>query len=109
MKQSHYKLRWCWRSDITSGVEHDLPYLDLIETGGYEFTSNSFTSYVNGESLFYYEAYTKNHIFYGKAEGAGWSVGYTYSIDGNTLRAVDMDPADGSGVIAIKVTKFSWE
>jgi hypothetical protein len=96
--------KWETEKYIVSGEEHHLPYLEIINTGGYEFTSNSFTSYVNGNSVFSYEAYTENNIIYGK-DGI---VGYTYSIDGNTLTAIDMD-SDGVGVIAVKVTKFSWE
>jgi len=95
--------KWETEKYIASGIEHNLPYLDIINTGGYEFTSNSFTSYVNGKGVFSYEAYTKNNTIYAKDGTAG----YTYSISGNTLTATDVDGSDG--VIATKVTKFSWE
>jgi len=96
--------KWETVKIIASGEEHELPYLELINTGGYEFTSTSFTSYVNGIGVFSYEAYTENNTIYAKDDGRA---GYTYSINGNTLTANEIDGS--SGVIATKVTKFSWE
>jgi len=93
--------KWEWAKILDGGTEKNLPYSG-ISSGGYEFTSNGFTSYANGTVAFSFKGvYTENNTLYHDGEA-----GYTYSISGSTLTAKD---ADGSGVIANKVAKFSWE
>ena len=94
--------KWEWNKILVNGTPNNLPY-ENITSGGYVFTSSSFTSYLNGSVAASAQGvYTENNTLYTQNGQAG----YTYSITGNTLTAND---ADGSGVIANKVSKFSWE
>jgi hypothetical protein len=95
--------KWEWEKVIVSGTQNNLPW-ETVTSGGYVFTSNNFTSYVNGSQSASYSAYTANNTIYSSSGQAG----YTYSITGgNKLTA---QAADGSsGIIANKVTTFSWE
>jgi len=97
--------KWEWQALTISGTRYNLPLVsEGINTGGYSFTSNSLTSYLNGSVAASFQGmYTEKNTIYAQNGQAG----YTYSINGNTLTA---NAADGSsGVIANKVTKFSWE
>jgi len=103
--------KWEFEKLIIDGTETALPWEDeesgiTINSGGYEFTSNGFTSYMNGEVAFSAGAYTQNNTVYASTGEAG----YTYSINGNKLTASLIQAEDElQGVIANKVTKFSWE
>jgi len=88
------------------GTEYSYPFTigDVtFSSGGYVFTSDSFTSYMNGHIFFTYPGmYTQNNTFYTQDGHAG----YSYTINGNKLTATE---ANGSGVVANKVDIFSWE
>ena len=98
--------KWEWEKIFTDEEEISLPFIvygtTVIASGGYEFSSSSFTSYQDGIiAATSTGVYTQNNTIY-----ANGQAGYTYSISGNKLTAT----ANGSsGVIANKVTKFSWE
>ncbi|MDR0586096.1 MAG: hypothetical protein LBG26_02535 [Treponema sp.] len=94
--------KWEFNSVLASGTTHALPY-GGINTGGYEFTSRSFKSYMNGSVAFEREGYTEDNRIYASDGQAG----YTYSLSGDSLTANAIDGS--SGVIATKVIKFSWE
>jgi hypothetical protein len=89
-------------SVLTFGTTHSLPY-GGINTGGYEFTSSLFKSYMNGSVAFETGRYTEDNRIYASDGQAG----YTYSISGDKLTANAIDGS--SGVIATKVSQFSWE
>ena len=99
--------KWEFEKIIMDGEEISLPYVafgtPIITSGGYEFSSNSFTSYQDGRIVATAGMYTQNNTLYAQNGQAG----YTYSISGNKLTAKYVDGS--SGVIANKVTKFSWE
>jgi len=95
--------KWEWEKIISDGEEYSLTDAE-ITSGGYTFTSNSFTSYVDGEAVFTFTGvYTQNNAIY----TSNGQRGYTYSISGNKLTAKLPDSQEG--VIASKVSKFSWE
>ena len=93
--------KWEFDKVLVSGREYDLPF-EGINSGGYLFTTNGFTSYANGNQVFTTPAYTENDRLY-----SGGHAGYTYSITGSKLTATEVDGS--SGIIANKVTVFSWE
>ena len=100
--------KWEFEKLLVNGEEIPLPYIvygiTIINSGGYEFSSNSFTSYQDGSVVANLSGmYTQNNTIYAQNGQAG----YSYSIAGNKLTASTVDGS--SGVIANKVTKFSWE
>ena len=98
--------KWEWETLTVSGVQHNLPFSD-INSGGYIFTSNSHTDYVNGNIRVNYSSgvYTENNKLYvpGNTEGSLYSL--TATGDKLTVFAID----GLSSVIAKKVTNFSWD
>jgi len=95
--------KWEFEKVLVSGIQYSFPYAG-VNSGGYVFTSDSFTSYVNGNIAFTYPGmYTENNKLYTQDGQAG----YSYSISGNKLTATAIDGS--SGVIANKVDVFSWE
>ena len=95
--------KWEWEKLVVGGDEYNFP-IEGMNSGGYKFTSNTFTSYLNGsEAASFSGMYTENNRIYAQNGQAG----YTYSISGNKLTAMAIDGS--SGVIANKVTNFSWE
>jgi len=100
--------KWEFEKFLVGGEEISLPYIvygtTIMTSGGYKFSSNSFTSYQDGSiATTLTGVYTQNNTIYAQNGQAG----YTYSISGNKLTATATDGS--SGVIANKVTKFSWE
>lgn len=94
---------------IISEVEHDLPF-DYMDSGGYRFYVDGFTSYVNEHPATYLnpglptddKVYTENGIIYYGSQP--WK---TYTIIGDQLILNDVDSFDGE--ILNKTTMFSWE
>jgi hypothetical protein len=95
--------KWEFQQVLVSGTAYNLPY-GGITSGGYEFRSDGFTSYMNGNvAATLPGAYSKDNTIY-SSDG---TPGYTWSISGDVLTA---NSADGSsGVVAKKVAKFNWE
>ena len=94
--------KWEISKIVLSGTEHPLPYSG-VNSGGYLFTSDSLTSYINGSVSFTMPGvYAENSRLYASDGQAG----YSYKITGNTLNVV-ID--ESSGIVATKVWSFSWE
>ena len=94
--------KWEVNRVVLNGTELSLPYSG-IDTGGYLFSTNSLTSYINGNVSFETRGvYTEGGKFFISKGQAG----YFYIITGNELNIL----IDGSsGIFAIKVSGFSWE
>ena len=94
--------KWEFNKILVNETQYDLPYGEM-NSAGYEFSSSVFTSYMNGSVAYSYQGvYTENNTFYAQNGQAG----FTYSISGSKLTA---NFAGSFGVIANKVSKFSWE
>jgi hypothetical protein len=96
--------KWEWSSTNISGSFEDLPNA-IFTTGGYLFTSNSYTVYRDGVAgTTTTGAYTVNNELRSVDESGIESSGATYSISGTILTMT------GSWITkANKVTAFSWE
>ena len=94
--------KWEVNRILVNGIEHSLPYSG-INTGGFLFGSGSLASYINGNVSYEIQGvYTENSKFY----VLNGQAGYFYIIEENTLNIF----VDGSsGIIAAKVSSFSWE
>jgi hypothetical protein len=98
--------KWEWEKLIfANGTQANLPSQG-ITTGGYVYTANNFSIYQNGTLTVTNAIYTENNKVYFTSDNLARS---TYSISGTTL-TINTDAAyGGGGVIAKKVTSFSWE
>jgi len=87
------------KSLIISGIKFDLPYQG-INSGGYEFTTNTMKGFVNGSKTQEGAAYSEGNKVYSGEEVNTWT------ISGTTLTLTN---AEGNDFVCEKVTKFSWE
>jgi hypothetical protein len=98
--------KWEWEKIIfANGTQANLPSQG-ITSGGYIYTSNSFSIYQNGNLIVTNAIYTENNNVYFTSDNQPRS---TYSISGNTLTINTDASFGGGGVIAKKVTSFNWE
>lgn len=91
--------KWELKSLIISGIKFDLPYQG-INSGGYEFTTNTVKGFVNGSKTQEGAAYSEGNKVYSGEEVNTWA------ISGTTLTLTN---AEGNDFVCEKVSKFSWE
>ena len=100
--------KWEFYKMLEGSAQFDLPYNGTY-TGGYEFTSNTFSDYRNGEFISSIDAYTEGGFINYRFDNRKHAI--AFSINGNELTTYST--IDGRvqlwGKLLKRVPKFSWE